>query len=444
MCFHMFIIGLMVFATYFQGGAQDAPQLMMPAPAPTDQSQQPMTPPPVDQSQQPVIGAPMPDMSAQQPPVPVPDATVQPQPMQAPVPAPAVGGEVKSEQLGWPDTIEVSEVPQGIAQGGAPGIGQAFKDAEKSIQTASLLVQDLTKKREALHTQFFELDARLDEFFQNTTFTLGKVQETGGAGEGGVQMNQANELVRDIGVGKDALKNFLTSINNAIQEVKSLVLQARQKSLEILKQGSEDGAKALKQAVDGLAVQITQRGQEIETSIIAAFGAQLAQINDQIAKVQPILGALQAREFVAKAKEEQMAVTQQIKETVEPAKHTFQSWFIPEEETVAKKAKKPGEEKTFIHYLFARLADLITEILRILYDFFQSIKNWFFPPQQTLGIVDDKKKMVQTSGKNAPVSPTNAPAPAPVMPAASVSTMPSPQAPTDQSASGQMAAPANG
>ena len=410
--------GLIVFGAVSQCFAQDplpplpplpqdqpvaAPATAQPPAMPIDQAVvQPVAPQPVDASQ---VAASQP---APAPVVPAPDATVQ---AQSPVAAQPVAG-APVEQLGWPDTIQVAE--DGQAQAASPVVGQMFKNAEEKIQKAGLVVQELTKKREALHTQFFELDARLDEFFQNTTFALGKVHDAPAGVEGSGDLTRANEIVRDIGVGKDALKGFLTKMNDALQLVKELVLQSRQKSLDILKQNTEDAAKGLMQAIDGLVEQVTKQSQEIEGAIVGAFAAQLTQVNDMIVKVQPILASLQAKSFVAKAKEEQAAVMENLKEQQQESKRTFKSWFIPDEKE-EKGGRKAGEEQTFIHYLLARLADLITEILRVLYNLMQSVKNWVMPAQEASSGQPQAVSASQATG--APGAAQQPQAPVPAMPA---------------------------
>lgn len=89
--------------------------------------------------------------------------------------APAV--DVKSEQFGWPDTVELSEAKGGLIQAvDNQAVAQVFRQASDVLAKMANELNDLIALRKKLYETFFDIDAKLDTFYQETSLGKGSVQ----------------------------------------------------------------------------------------------------------------------------------------------------------------------------------------------------------------------------------------------------------------------------
>lgn len=104
--------------------------------------------------------APSPDTSMQTPPV---------------MDQPAASAE--STQLKWPDSIELKEEDKGIIAPTNPKIVALNAQVQEYLNQMNKVVDQITKKREELFSQYFEFDNVTDVFIQSAAQSKGEVQQ---------------------------------------------------------------------------------------------------------------------------------------------------------------------------------------------------------------------------------------------------------------------------
>lgn len=85
---------------------------------------------------------------------------------------------LQSEQLKWPDTIEVGEDMQGLVQTNNPKIIALYKQAEKATNDCFKKGEEITKSCNLLSEKLEATNGQLDTFFQDITYQKGKIEET--------------------------------------------------------------------------------------------------------------------------------------------------------------------------------------------------------------------------------------------------------------------------
>ncbi len=353
------------------------------------------------------------------PPPPAPDAmpTAQPAaPTEATAPAApteetatpltAPAPEVKPEQLKWPETIEIDEGKESTAKTSNPDIMKLFKKVNAALDKMSSVIDQMLKARTDLYQKFFEQDAKLDDFFQQTQFSTGAIQETiqqtsetkqpqtpseqttpttaATAGQEAHQkdLTTINTQITALSQDKDALKKLLTQMDSDIEKIKSITLQARKKSLDILAQESQATAQQIADLVDKNLKEVTGLQQNFENATAKTFQASTDKIQESIKAIQDNIAKLQAKGVALEA--EKTVITTEAKPTA-PKKVMFKSWLITEKKPVTKEEK---EAETLVYYIFNRMADGITWIMQFVYSTYLQIKGKLFGPteipQQTI------------------------------------------------------------
>ncbi len=98
----------------------------------------------------------------------------------APPPAPSTapaGPEVKSEQLKWPDTIELSETQTDLAQTSNKAVLALFSNSKKITQDTNEQLNKMSKSYEDFSKKFDDINSQIDSFLQETAFLEGKAKE---------------------------------------------------------------------------------------------------------------------------------------------------------------------------------------------------------------------------------------------------------------------------
>lgn len=147
-----------------------APPAMTAMPTPDATAQAP-APAPMSAPAQTLPGAPTPDQT-QIPPPATPDGMA-PAPTATPAPTP----EITPTQIGWPDAPELDESKTGLAQSSNPKIFELFKQADETLEKIASSIDQMTKTRQALYSSFFELDAKIEDLYQSTSFGQGMVKQ---------------------------------------------------------------------------------------------------------------------------------------------------------------------------------------------------------------------------------------------------------------------------
>lgn len=98
------------------------------------------------------------------------DTTQQPI-QQQPIPTTAA---IAPEQFTWPDAITLTE-DQGKAPMQTPETIEQFKQAVSIIDQISSIIDNLVKMRADFYQKYFDLDATLDEFFQDISIKKGSL-----------------------------------------------------------------------------------------------------------------------------------------------------------------------------------------------------------------------------------------------------------------------------
>ncbi len=89
------------------------------------------------------------------------------------IPAP----DIQSDQLKWPDTIELSETQDSLAKTGNKAMLTLFNNTEKITKGANEKINMMTKSYEDFSKKLDSVNTQIDKFLQETAFITGKVKE---------------------------------------------------------------------------------------------------------------------------------------------------------------------------------------------------------------------------------------------------------------------------
>jgi len=394
---------------------------------------------------------------AEVPPPPAPDAAVAPAPIpdQSQMPGalpgaiPAAGpaapaAEIPSTQLKWPETVEVTEDKPALLQIANPQIASIFKQAEKLREQMSDDLAKMLTLRADLYNSFYDLDATLDEFLQTASFSEGQLDASETSDEAltlpkgsklpvkahSQDIEKVIQSLQAMTTAKEGLKKQLIGIDESIKQGKVLINEVMQKNLTILKQPTEEAAKAIVAQVTQSSESLKNTSTNAQANIATQFKTAVDQLQANIKQVQELIKNLQAKGFALKVAQAQQQHQEQVQEAQTKAQRAsaFSSWLIPIQQD-----GKPGEQATFVHYFFKRMADLITGGINVLYKTYQQVKSKISGKpapemQKSASEQTEQKKQAATAAEpqEIPMMPTSTPQPAPIQP----TTSPTPAQPT--------------
>ncbi len=186
-------------------------------------------------------------------------------------------------------------------------------------------------------------------------------------------LEEINKQLASLHETKATLKKLLTKLDEEVEKGKTLALQTRKKSMEILAQTAPDAAKKIRDEVNQNLDALSKAQQALQSDVLTPFQSAADSMQSRIQAVQASITQLQAKGVALQAAQIEQQPTTAPQAAPQHAS-SFQSWLFSE-----KKANEEVKtEKTFVHYLLSRIADLVTGALRILYVTFTTIKDALF------------------------------------------------------------------
>lgn len=308
---------------------------------------------------------PDPNAAAQPAPVtPDPNAAAQPA---APPAAPAQ--DVVPDQLTWPDTVDLAENAPDILPSDDPKIIDLFKECGQLFDAMTAIIDPLVKTRADLYQKYFELDAKLDEFFENIGLDEGVLQGLSPVDSDTTpsqvptnpfkqDFDQINTQLGVITTAKESLKKSLSTFDSEIDKSKTLALQSRKKGFDILKQASEHDALGILDGINKDLAALTSIQQNLQTGATHDFGTTYDKIQADIQTLQTLVGQLRAKAIVPPV------------QTAPPA--TPAPAPVP---TPPALVHKPTEQATFPHYLLTRMTELFTGAMHVASTTYTTLKD---------------------------------------------------------------------
>lgn len=177
---------------------------------------------------------------------------------------------------------------------------------------------------------------------------------------------QINIYLQTIIADKELLKKMLADIDKDIEIWKSMILQARKRSMEILNQPDPMLAKQIRTEFEQHLINIKTVQQNMQNSIAAKFQTTYTEIQQAAESIQQLLKNIT---------EESTSVPSQPQEISDVTSVTQNTSATLEKKEVLTLTTESTAEKTFVHYFFNRFADLITGAAQIIYTTFISIKE---------------------------------------------------------------------
>ena len=228
------------------------------------------------------------------------------------------------------------------------------------------------------------------------------------------ELKQLNDNLETLNQQKNTLKQQLATLDSAIEESQSKLLAARKRGIEILQQADEAAAKAIAQEVDQQLQSLITAQQTFQTSV-ANVQTSFTTIRNEIKNLETLVNQLKSKGVSIQVAKEEQAVPAP---STEP-KQRFRSWLFATEQPTTERERQP--EATFIHYLFNRIADLVTGAMRVIYTTYLSIKDAIMGTQTTAAPTGMPTQAPSTTSQTpaqpaAPAMPTTSTAP--VMPTA--------------------------
>ncbi len=223
------------------------------------------------------------------------------------------------------------------------------------------------------------------------------------------EVDEINSLLQTITATKNHMKELLTSVDADINTAKGLASDARKKSLDILKQSTEEAAKGIDADIQQKLTAITDLRKKVIESTAKAFQEDTNKIQETIKKITGIIEQLKAKgasfqtaqaEAIQKAAAEAATTTKPLPQSGAPSNHTKET-----------KAISAAQEPTIIHYIFHHIASMVNKIVRFFAIFFHSCKEaiWESPaPVVATTAITTPPTSGSTPTQQAPASPTAA------------------------------------
>lgn len=297
--------------------------------------------------------------------------------------------EVQASQLTWPDTVELSEANLAQTTTDNPAIIELFKKTSDSLDAVASSIDSVVKERIALYQKEFELDDKINDFFQNTGSDLGTlespiVQDSDAPTPTPIDANKQNydlinTCLETIKTTKTAMKKNLSDLDDHIQKIKETWLAMTQKGLDLLKQTSVDAAQKISQEVSQAVTNLTAEQQDIHTKITTEFQATHDKIAQELQKGQTLLDELKLKKKSSEISEEpEIAKPNPIPtvNTPSPEKAPSSSPLPIITHTVA----STQQEAFFSHYLVNRMKKLMIGAADIMVSTYEKLKNKAVPP----------------------------------------------------------------
>lgn len=313
-------------------------------------------------------GAPMPEAApAQEQAHAAPQAADQPaQPAQPAAP------EVKSEQLTWPDTVDLTENASEVYQTNNPQVVERFKKAHVSLDKMIAIIDAAVKGRVDLYQKYFDLDAKLDEFLQNTSLDEGIIQSISplenesssqpasvSTSDFKKEFDQIKTNLDNVNATKVDLKKSLSAFDSEIEKGKSLVLQSQKKAIEILQQASQDGPQNILTGIEQDLATLTTMQDTILATATKEFQTAFDKIQAGIQIIQTLVSQMHAKQLATRAQAQPEPQTQ-------PAPPT-QSAAIP--------LPPMQQQATFPHYLLTRMTELCAGVIHVASSTYTTIRD---------------------------------------------------------------------
>jgi hypothetical protein len=182
------------------------------------------------------------------------------------------------------------------------------------------------------------------------------------------ELDQINTQLETIKQHESTLKTVLTQLDDRLEKAKGIALTARKKSMDILSQPAQAEAQKILDEINQSFQEISKIQQESQTDATTNFQSTADKIQTAIADVKNTISQLQAKGISLKLAQDQAQQTTST--NIGDKKQAFRSWFIAEPN-----GQEPGVEKTFIHYLFNRAADLVSGAFRVIAASYHVIKD---------------------------------------------------------------------
>ena len=218
-----------------------------------------------------------------------------------------------------------------------------------------------------------------------------------------------NSQLESIKQNETSLKTILGQLDDRLEKAKNIALAARKKSMDILNQTAQADAQRILDEINQSFQEISKIQQESQNDANVNFQATTDKIQATIKEVQNAIAQLQSKGVELKLAQEKATIPTT---TPEQKKQAFRSWFIAE-----KNGSEPGVDKTFVHYIFNRTADLISGAFRVIAASYHVIKDAVWGAQQ-------KPAPIQQPTQQSTPQPAPTSEPQPTMPLAAAGTPP--------------------
>lgn len=306
--------------------------------------------------------------------------------------------DIVPEQLTWPDTADLAEDAPTPFQNNNPKVIELFRKLGASFDKAAEIIDPLVTTRADLYQKYFELDAKLDEFFQNIGLDEGILQ---GISPVDIEPNatptpsnldtykqefeKINAQLGIIATTKDSLKKKLSTLDSEIEKSKSALFQARKQGLEILKQTTEAEAQGIYDTINKDLETIIATQKNLQTESTKDFQTNYDKIQADIEALQTLVGQLRAKVIIP---EETPAPTPQPPTdtaATNPATPTTPGTPpltpVPPQQSIKDSSgavttsPHATSQAPFHHYLLARMTELFTGAMHVASTTYTTLKD---------------------------------------------------------------------
>lgn len=187
-------------------------------------------------------------------------------------------------------------------------------------------------------------------------------------------IDKINEQIQLISTTKDTLKQMLTEIDGDISKAKSLLSAARTNSLKVLNQADEKQAKAVQAEIQQQLTDVTNLQKKLSDVTKKSFKDATNKIEESMKLINSIIDQLKAKGVKFEAAQHALAAN-----AATPAVNTqttSKNWAIPTDGK--KNATRADHSPTVVHYVFHKVADMISSVLRVAYGAYTGAKDAVF------------------------------------------------------------------
>jgi len=319
----------------------------------------------------PTIVAPTPDVSAPVMASPTPDQGAgAPAPTAPPTTPPSLAAatpEVQSQQFGPPDTIALTEEKIGLMAKNNPNLAILYNQAVTAVQQMAVAIKAMQAQRDTLVGKYNDLDKSMTDLWPIN----GVLQERfkglsqGNAQEHATDLKQLSDFFHVILDKKNNALTLQSKFSQEIAQAQISMQDANVKKETIFAQGNDQEAQAIVTDISTTLQNVQNLQTTNQSQTAAPFQADLDQITQTVAALRTLINTLQHQGFALQIEQEQAAAAAKPPTPEKHEKSGFVSWLIP---PPPKKGIPTGQAPTFVHYIFTRMADLITDGIKIMYD----------------------------------------------------------------------------